>query len=464
MRIGHWQGIVALLLVASCSSKTVGVGGEPAAGGATASSTSSGTASGDAQGAGGDAQGAGGASTGSSQEGSSRGGAVSSSGGQQTSTEGSTDGAAAGGGGGVLTGGSSGSTAGTMTATGAGNVCEVGAARCSDQGDVERCVDGTWQHEETCTGEPPTCVDSACTVCVPDDQRCLDSGTLQVCGADGTWDGGTACSGDTGVCHDGACVHCMPGTSRCTDTTPEKCSSTGDEWQTQASCDGEAPVCLPESGSCGCETGTRRCRLSGSASERDECVGGVWQPSSSCAADAPVCHSDGECGCTPGDIRCDSPRVLASCSNDNEWATVTCNDSGSACDGKSCAYPASVPGLIGCGSGLVCDTDEQCCWHADSASVGTGECQAQVPFQTTCGTTEDDFEYDCDGPNDCQSGQVCCLTAYMRVYARCEQPANCATNSTVVCDRAQGTTGNPACPSGATCKALPNGVLWTCQT
>jgi hypothetical protein len=160
-------------------------------------------------------------------------------------------------------------------------------------------------------------------------------------------------------------------------------------------------------------------------------------------------------------LRCADIHTVASCRNDSTWLNTACGTTLSACEQGRCLAPYAVPGVLGCGAGRVCDSDEQCCYHA---TTSTGECQPDTPIGTTCATTPNDFEYDCDGPNDCPSGQVCCLTAYMRQVTQCIAASSCTgTTNSIVCDASAGVSNNPVCASGQSCTGLSNGIIFRCN-
>jgi hypothetical protein len=259
----------------------------------------------------------------------------------------------------------------------------------------------------------------------------------------------------------GTCV-CANNDVRCQGSTPQRCNNGA--WQSQSACSGDTPVCVDATGSCACTNGAVRCAPESGSAARQRCNGGVWESYSACTGIDPLCIGQGSCGCVPTTTRCDTSHAVASCRNNNTWLVSPCNNSLPVChnNGASCVHGGTSPNHVACGNGLVCASDEQCCWNSQTS---TGACQPDSPTGNTCALTPNDFEYDCDGPSDCGSGQVCCLTAYMRQTTQCLAPSQCMSAGTqsIVCDVAQGTLTNPSCATGQGCFGITNGIIYRCQ-
>jgi hypothetical protein len=352
--------------------------------------------------------------------------------------------------------------------TGDTPVCSGGSCQCSSndvrcQGSTpQRCNNGAWQSQTTCSGDTPVCVDATATcVCANNDARCQGS-TPQRC-SNGAWQNQPACTGDTPVCvaATATCV-CANNDVRCQGSTPQRCNNGA--WQSQSACSGDTPVCVDATGSCACTNGAVRCAPESGSAARQRCNGGVWESYSACTGIDPLCIGQGSCGCVPTTTRCDTSHAVASCRNNNTWLVSPCNNSLPVChnNGASCVHGGTSPNHVACGNGLVCASDEQCCWNSQTS---TGACQPDSPTGNTCALTPNDFEYDCDGPSDCGSGQVCCLTAYMRQTTQCLAPSQCMSAGTqsIVCDVAQGTLTNPSCATGQGCFGITNGIIYRCQ-
>jgi hypothetical protein len=100
-----------------------------------------------------------------------------------------------------------------------------------------------------------------------------------------------------------------------------------------------------------------------------------------------------------------------------------------ACDGRNCTTGANAPGYVSCDASAICDVGEQCCYDATSSR---GTCQTQAPTGSTCARNGNEFELDCDGPNDCSGGQVCCNVAYMRFVNFCTARDQCTGTGAAV--------------------------------
>lgn len=313
--------------------------------------------------------------------------------------------------------------------------------RCYDESTPQVCtLDGSYQDETTCDGATPVCrPETGRCACVDDTTRCV-ANSAQRC-VNGAWVTQETCSGDTPVCLGSGTCGCTNGAVRCSGAIPQRCENNA--WVSQPECAGEAPVC--SAGACVCREGEQRC--SGGAT-RQRCTNGSFQPISSCSGANPVCSGDGVCGCEAGATRCESPRIVASCQADHTWSNTTCADN-FACNGQTCTTGPAAPGYVACGPSLVCDVGEQCCYDA---TTSTGQCQGQAPIGSTCARREAEFEFDCDGPNDCGNGKVCCSVAYMRSVSFCAAPGECTgQGAAVMCNASLGAQNNPACAAGKTC-------------
>lgn len=120
--------------------------------------------------------------------------------------------------------------------------------------------------------------------------------------------------------------------------------------------------------------------------------------------------------------------------------------------GDCCGDYASscLAGVVDCGNGTCKLGNEWCC------QTYLGSWQAQC-VGTFCGGTD----INCDGPEDCDGGQVCCAQIsgggnYFTDFT-CQAAAACTGNRRVVC----GSTPS-VCPTGTTCKATnsPPGYMY----
>ena len=106
----------------------------------------------------------------------------------------------------------------------------------------------------------------------------------------------------------------------------------------------------------------------------------------------------------------------------------------------------NVSGSVMCGAGTCSLATEFCCRYVN------GQAPACVPTNGTCLEGTDLL---CDGPEDCDTGQVCCgrlvNSNFGRVYNRlsCSPPDDCTgTNDRVVCG-----SDPTQCPNGRICAA-----------
>ncbi len=316
---------------------------------------------------------------------------------------------------------------------------------------------GTWNTTSCSNG----CYSGQCGECQAGDTRCTGTnGNIPQRCVDGFWVSDNPCGGATPTCQasTATCV-CASNATRCANaTTPEMCVS--GTWRPQATCGEPTPTC--REGACVCSESALRCTPAGSAAARQQCVNGSWQATAECTTPNPICTGNGDCGCTPSDTYCQAPNTVARCDNSNQWVLTKCDGGLNACDGAGqCRRSATVPGYVGCGGTLVCDSDQQCCFDAVS---GVGVCQPDTPNGTTCAQSENSFEFNCDGPNDCSGGEVCCDNAYRRRLSFCTTDCS-GTGTSVVCDPEQGLPSNPACPAGTTCQATTGSapVMWRCK-
>jgi hypothetical protein len=107
-----------------------------------------------------------------------------------------------------------------------------------------------------------------------------------------------------------------------------------------------------------------------------------------------------------------------------------------------------VAGSVTCGA-ITCSTTQGCSFNGNPS---------YSPTPPSCGSTVTNWYAGCDGPNDCPSGQVCCLMSPLAgrttaENASCIASASCpysgmSGSGQLVCD-----PGNPVCPGVTTCQA-----------
>lgn len=340
-------------------------------------------------------------------------------------------------------------------------LCEFGVSRCVGQV-WTACVGATVpvarncasSDDNDCDGLPDNTVDSVCTCAV---------GDTQVCSEHPGQDGKGRCQAGTRSCEPG-----LNGTSSrfgaCSGSVAPLAADLCTVRNDDSNCDGVL------NGSCQCIAGDRTTcgQLYGSlgvCSTRSLTCGndGRWPSASSCAATGPeVCGNnvDDDCDgqvneadacaqCTPGESLCVDNRTARVCSTAGTFSEQSC---AVQCARGGCVDPVRDPLLIGCdiASGLVCDKrSEQCC--EPDGILTPGSC---MPFSVNCQTRF----VQCDGPNDCTGGQVCCYLNNSAVESlTCKDPADCmdpppmippgrVQRFRIVCDPA-----NPQCPTGSQC-------------
>ncbi|MGI6393893.1 MAG: carboxypeptidase-like regulatory domain-containing protein [bacterium] len=123
------------------------------------------------------------------------------------------------------------------------------------------------------------------------DKRCNSAGNVETCNASGNgWFLTSVCSD---ACIDGKCIinpNCTPEERRCVNKTAQKCNVDGLAWIVTEVCKYGC-----EDGACTgvCDTGQKRCNLSGNA---EECNSeGNWVKKETCAATTPCIDETGEC-------------------------------------------------------------------------------------------------------------------------------------------------------------------------
>jgi len=330
-------------------------------------------------------------------------------------------------------------------------VCDPGATRCGDAGDVEVCADGTgWTVAADCTEsqickmtDPDVyaCVDIICT---PDAQFCDANGDIALCNADGTELTVVTDCTETQVCQETdpdvfACIDviCTPDAVQCNqDGDLEMCSADGTSWDLLEDCT-ESQVCLetePDIFACVdviCTATELRC----SASDDVEVCNGTgtaWELSVDCDDLTQICsevaQGDFQCvavACTAGEQRCGINGDIEVCNAEGTaWELQTdCTDGAQVC-------VESSPDVFECVA-IVCEpADMQC---DDNGDVVT--CNANgTAWEVTA---------------DCGAEQICLITA--------ESVAECLD---IVCEG-----GATRCSNNGDVEECNNtGTAWDLQT
>jgi hypothetical protein len=284
-----------------------------------------------------------------------------------------------------------------------------------------------------------------------------------------------------------SCTGKCGGADGCGGTCPTCTCPTGTK-----NCNG---TCIPTSACCSSSecTGGKTCNASyqcvcSSTTPRD--CGGTCIASAGCCTNAdcangntcdPTSHT---CGCTPtlyyrdldGDSYGDPNTSQSACSQPSGWVSRTgdCDDSNpsvhygaAVCNGaqrRTCTVdgaPSTTQCADGCYNGtcrsdgtiglsgyVSCGTDHKRCTTAqgcfnDPQNPGPGICAGSGYYEMRC-----------DGPNDCNAGQVCCVrTQYIESHYLCYDGGACPPDADrsyyfQVCDPLQ-----PVCPTGKQCDA-----------
>ncbi len=209
---------------------------------------------------------------------------------------------------------------------------------------------------------------------------------------------------------------CCSGECLLAQCDPSGCNASGYRCQQPSDCcsgrcasDGFCipAVCKRENEACsqGIECCNRMCDFN-----TNRCVG-------ACLAQSEICVRDEEC--------CDGACVIGRCDND----------------------PRVIPSGVRCGSELMCSRNQLCCVELER---GLRDCRVRdCPIFTH-------VPYECDGPEDCRTGLVCCLdhgSAFQPTRCapsclagvgaqRCHTAAHCGGDAPFCCDW-PGATGEP---------------------
>jgi len=153
-----------------------------------------------------------------------------------------------------------------------------------------------------------------------------------------------------------------------------------------------------------------------------------------------ACVSGGDCsGCDTCKTWCEclAPSAVDAC-------VASCNgtpwDGGTGTGGQAGAGGATgSAGVLDCaGTDCFVSQGQECCY---ALSAGWGQCKDQG---TACYGTR----VRCDGPEDCDTGQVCCarLASNGQSYTQVQCRSSCASSEFEVC------TSNPkVCPTSTSC-------------
>lgn len=175
--------------------------------------------------------------------------------------------------------------------------CTEGAVRCAAvAAAIERCgADGRWTVDQTCPAGG-FCQNERCLACRPSEATCVAASpaTVTVCRDDGSGTRQIACAG-AGTCAMGECRECMPNSTRCSPDgrSLQTCQKQGDEtlsWRWVNSGDDFDSTCITDV----CEIG---------------------------AAGAPQCRAP---ACFPGQTRCVSAQIQATCSATGAFVNTPC--------------------------------------------------------------------------------------------------------------------------------------------
>ncbi len=305
----------------------------------------------------------------------------------------SSGGAATGGSGGRESSGA-GAAAGGADASSDPECSTDGATRCAQtMAAVERCSDGAWMVDQTCSAAEVCAYMSGTAICraesseggsgeqTPPEDPAAPSGPcagrtgpvcegsmLYVCDGSAEAPAGESCMSEA-LCQiglaAGVCAECAPDTFRCDGATLAKCSSEGrfmpqDTCASEALCNTAAGactelVCMPNAKSCMGDGTLQTCNADGSDfAGSDVCGMGLCD------------RANGRCNaCVPGSKTC-SGSSLSTCSADgqqmNAMPCAASNDCETpTCRGGTCATEKKARGTR-CTSdgGKVCDGNGKC--------------------------------------------------------------------------------------------------------
>lgn len=330
------------------------------------------------------------------------------------------------------------------------NECSDGT-RCTNDGNVQSCVNGTWGATTSCDGKG--CLEGQCNKCTPGARRCV-SEALFTCKTDGSGENQLPCGPPGCTASGDDCNLCKPSESRCSADKKSliRCSADGAEETTTpcgtAGCNDERKacnVCKPDERDCA-GTVRRTCAADGSAWATEEC--GVFGCSEGrcnacgkddrrCSSNTPpygdleLCKDDQsgwllaqECqkpaGCNPNTLKCNAcvpgsaPRCIdkerrAVCRADGTGEDVSSCGAGKYCSGGSCvACPTPPAACTGVGSFCTGTTAVTCGHDSNGCLVQTGttNCETQVPANGAATCQNGACGYTC--PNACVAGSKKC--------------------------------------------------------
>ncbi len=323
---------------------------------------------------------------------------------------------------------------------GTDETCEPGERRCSDDGLLQTCEEGTppaWSTDEDCEA-PGRCsvLRNKCLDCTPGEFRCNDA-ELQQCDMAGerfepvqTCLDATACTamGQTGFCN-----VCEPGETYCEGEVllipgegddgnglvnqVRTCAANGAYTELNATCQGNEPLCNVEEKSCGtCVPGTFACQ----GPDLYECGGeGHLEYVERCDSAAACKEDEGECDntgieCVPGQdgTRCSEDGYLQTCRLDGKYQNEKYCGPGLCKEGFPDCLPCDIDNPYTC-NGETITACLQTGWNNWYTSVNTITCQT--------GACSEGFS-ECGG-GQCLPGSVRCLPGY-QFYELCDNSGN----------------------------------------
>jgi hypothetical protein len=269
---------------------------------------------------------------------------------------------------------------------------------------------------ETC---PFVCTPSACTMCVPNNDKQCAENVPQTCDGGGQWQGTTACVGQT--CNGGVCVGvCAPMDTKCVGNVPYSCDGNG-AWQAGPACTATTEVCI--AGACApvCMT-ANECPGVDTECKQRTCTVGVCGFGFTTMGTAISQQTPGDCT----QVVCDGAGNTSPVPADTD---VPADQKDCMIRGCAQGVPTATPAATGAtcmqGGGKVCTSASKC---------------------VQCLTTND-----CTGGLVCNAMNVC-------VASPCNDAVKNGAESDVDC----GGGTCPKCGSGKTCNVSADCASSTC--
>jgi alpha-tubulin suppressor-like RCC1 family protein len=348
--------------------------------------------------------------------------------------------------------GGSSNTGGEGGENGTDEMCEPGERRCSDEGLLQTCEDGTppaWNTDEDCEA-PGRCsvLRNKCLECTPGEFRCNEA-ELQQCDMAGerfeavqTCIDATACTamGQTGYCN-----VCEPGETYCEGELlliPDSgddgsgavnqvrtCAANGAYTELNVTCQGNEPLCNLEEKSCGsCVPGTFDCQ----GTDLYECGSdGRLQyvercdSLAACKADVGECdNTDIECVIGTDQPRCTATGAIETCRADGTWQVDKNCGGAQFCNAGRC-QPCPTNNSYTCTGDTV-----NYCWGpyneprlwpfqtcaAGGCTQGNSFCSGQCAPGTVQCYPNDNVYYVCDGAGNYGTAQNCGVGEFCNAY------------------------------------------------